>query len=180
VAQTCTPWPLLVRQSATANPYQATTKHTGCRRTHTHEHQSLWREALGSELGTLLATKGGPARQRAGRRNGGGAIQRPFGNGRRLFVKKPHQTPPRQLQAALQQVPRTTPRPLARHAFDDLYGQDSVVGSDGFDGLNDEGDSDFFDYSAGGLPPPPFPRGWCSEVLLRLAVYNPLHNNKKA
>jgi hypothetical protein len=27
----------------------------------------------------------------------------------------------------------TTPRPLARHAFDDLHGQDSVVGSDDFD-----------------------------------------------
>jgi hypothetical protein len=40
----------------------------------------------------------------------------------------------------------TTSRPLARHVFDDLYGQDSVVGSDGFDGLNDGGDSDFFGY----------------------------------
>jgi hypothetical protein len=38
----------------------------------------------------------------------------------------------------------TTPRPFARHAFDDLYDQDSVVGSDGIDGLNDEGDSDCF------------------------------------
>jgi hypothetical protein len=28
--------------------------------------------------------------------------------------------------------------------FDDLHGQHSVVGSDGFDGLNDEGDSDYF------------------------------------
>jgi hypothetical protein len=27
----------------------------------------------------------------------------------------------------------TTPRPLARHAFDDLCGQDPVVGSDDFD-----------------------------------------------
>jgi hypothetical protein len=40
----------------------------------------------------------------------------------------------------------TTPRPLARHVFDDLYGQDPVVGSDGPDGLNDEGDSDYFGY----------------------------------
>jgi hypothetical protein len=40
----------------------------------------------------------------------------------------------------------TTPCPLARHVFDDLYGQDPVVGSDGLDGLNDEGDSDYFDY----------------------------------
>jgi hypothetical protein len=29
---------------------------------------------------------------------------------------------------------------------DDLCGQDSVVGSDGFDGLNDEGVSDYFGY----------------------------------
>jgi hypothetical protein len=28
----------------------------------------------------------------------------------------------------------------------DMYGQYSVVGSDGFDGLNDGGDSDFFGY----------------------------------
>jgi hypothetical protein len=36
--------------------------------------------------------------------------------------------------------------PLARHAFDDLYDQDSVVGSDGFDGMSDEGDSDCLGY----------------------------------
>jgi hypothetical protein len=41
----------------------------------------------------------------------------------------------------------TTPRPPARHApFEGLYGQDSVVGSGGFDGMNDEGDSDCFGY----------------------------------
>jgi hypothetical protein len=40
----------------------------------------------------------------------------------------------------------TTPRPLAHHAFDDLHDQDSVVGSDGFDGTNDEGGSDCLDY----------------------------------
>jgi hypothetical protein len=40
----------------------------------------------------------------------------------------------------------TTPRPLAHHALGDLYDQDSVVGSDGFDGMNDEGDSDCLDY----------------------------------
>jgi hypothetical protein len=34
----------------------------------------------------------------------------------------------------------------ATPCFDDLCGQDSVVGSDGFDGLNGEGDSDYFDY----------------------------------
>jgi hypothetical protein len=27
-----------------------------------------------------------------------------------------------------------------------LYDQDSVVGSDSFDGMNDEGDSDYLDY----------------------------------
>jgi hypothetical protein len=37
-----------------------TTKHTGCSRTHTHEHRGLWRKALGSQLGTVLGTKGGP------------------------------------------------------------------------------------------------------------------------
>jgi hypothetical protein len=41
------------------------------------------------------------------------------------------------------------------HAFDDLYGQNSVVGSDGFDGLNDEGDSDYFDYQPPLITPPP-------------------------
>jgi hypothetical protein len=40
----------------------------------------------------------------------------------------------------------TTPRPLVHHALGDLYDQDSVVGSDGFDGMNDEGDSDGFGY----------------------------------
>jgi hypothetical protein len=40
----------------------------------------------------------------------------------------------------------TTSRPLAcAHVFDDLYDQDSVVGSDaGFGGFNDEGESDYF------------------------------------
>ena len=40
----------------------------------------------------------------------------------------------------------TTPRPLARHAFEDLHDQDPVVGSGGFDGMNDEGDSDGLGY----------------------------------
>jgi hypothetical protein len=35
----------------------------------------------------------------------------------------------------------TTPRPPARHALEDLFDQDSVVGSGGFDS-----DSDGFDY----------------------------------
>jgi hypothetical protein len=39
----------------------------------------------------------------------------------------------------------TTPRPLACHALDDLYGQDSVRSSDGFDGMYNEGDSDGLD-----------------------------------
>jgi hypothetical protein len=36
----------------------------------------------------------------------------------------------------------TTPRPPACHALDDLYGQDSVRSSDGFDGMYGEGGSD--------------------------------------
>jgi hypothetical protein len=48
-------------------------------------------------------------------------------------------------QLAPQQLP-TTPRPRARHALEGLYDQDSVVGSGGFDGMYDEGDSDGFDY----------------------------------
>jgi hypothetical protein len=40
----------------------------------------------------------------------------------------------------------TTPRPLAHHALDDLYGQYSVRSSDGFDGMYNEGDSDGLDY----------------------------------
>ena len=41
-----------------------TTKHTGCSRTHTHEHRGggLWRESdLGSQLATVLGRKGGRA-----------------------------------------------------------------------------------------------------------------------
>jgi hypothetical protein len=34
----------------------------------------------------------------------------------------------------------------ACHALDDLYGQDSVRSSDGFDGMYNEGDSDGLDY----------------------------------
>jgi hypothetical protein len=37
---------------------------------------------------------------------------------------------------------------VRRHALDDLYDQDPVVGSGGFDGLNDEGLA--FGRSAGG------------------------------
>ena len=46
--------------------------------------------------------------------------------------RAPLQTLPRQLQAALQHLPHRA-RPLARHAFDDLHGQDPVVGSENFD-----------------------------------------------
>jgi hypothetical protein len=49
----------------------------------------------------------------------------------------------------------TTPRHLACHAPDDLYGQDSVRSSDGFDGMHDEGDSD----GIGCCYPPPPSRG---------------------
>ena len=45
-----------------------------------------------------------------------------------------------------------------------------VVGSDGFDGLNDEGDSDYFGYKAGGGLRP-------SCTLLHT---NPLHNKPAA
>jgi hypothetical protein len=44
-----------------------TTKHTGCSRTHTHEHQSQWRKALGSQLGTALEGKSGPVQLQRGR-----------------------------------------------------------------------------------------------------------------
>jgi hypothetical protein len=40
----------------------------------------------------------------------------------------------------------TTPRPLACHALDGLYGQDSVRSSGGFDGMYNEGDSDGHGY----------------------------------
>jgi hypothetical protein len=59
--------------------------------------------------------------------------------------RSPHTTTPSP-QAKIYSTAATTPRPLARHVFDGLYGQDPVVGSDGFDGLNGEGDSDYFDY----------------------------------
>jgi hypothetical protein len=51
-----------------------TTKHTGCSRTHTHEHRCLWREAalLDSQLGTVLGKKAEPV----GGCNGGGGIAR--------------------------------------------------------------------------------------------------------
>jgi hypothetical protein len=39
------------------------------------------------------------------------------------------------------------------HVFGGLCGQDPVVGSGGFDGLNDEGGSDYFGYY------PPLPTG---------------------
>jgi hypothetical protein len=38
------------------------------------------------------------------------------------------------------------PQFFATPSFDDLYDQDSVVGSDGLDGMNDEGKSDCLDY----------------------------------
>jgi hypothetical protein len=62
----------------------------------------------------------------------------------------------------------TTPRPPGCHALGDLYGQDSVRSSDGFDGMyNDR--RRFLPMASIAIspPPPPFPRGWCSEVLLR-------------
>jgi hypothetical protein len=41
--------------------HHGTTKHTGCSRTHTHEHRSLWREALDNQLGTVLGRQEGRA-----------------------------------------------------------------------------------------------------------------------
>jgi hypothetical protein len=49
-----------------------------------------------------------------------------------------NRTPARRSTAA------TTPRPPARHALEDLFDQDSVVGSGGFGSSNDEGDSNYF------------------------------------
>jgi hypothetical protein len=64
VAQTWTAWPLLARRGATANPHQATTKHTGWSRTSAHKHQSPWRGALGAS-GKALRHNLSRFRQRA-------------------------------------------------------------------------------------------------------------------
>jgi hypothetical protein len=42
-----------------------TTKHTGCSRTHTHEHQGQWprRKAMGGQPGTALGANGGAAQR---------------------------------------------------------------------------------------------------------------------
>jgi hypothetical protein len=61
-----------------------------------------------------------------------------------LHQPRPSPDPPSSVTSC--STAATTPRPLARHAFDDLYDQDPVVGSDGFDGMNGEGDSDCLDY----------------------------------
>ena len=61
-----------------------------------------------------------------------------------LHQPRPSPDPPSSVTSC--STTATTPRPLARHVFDDLCSQDSVVGSGGFDGVNDEGDSDYFDY----------------------------------
>jgi hypothetical protein len=88
-----------------------TTKHTGCSRTHTHEHRGLWREGdLGSQLATVLGRKAGPAGGCGG--GGGTPRRRPRGTGRsptqspkKCINRAPLQALPRQLQAALQQLP---------------------------------------------------------------------------
>jgi hypothetical protein len=43
-------------------------------------------------------------------------------------------------------TPAITPRPLAGIIFDDLYDQDPVIGSNGFDGFYDERESECLDF----------------------------------
>jgi hypothetical protein len=51
------------------------------------------------------------------------------------------------LAARLRKSPKNaTHKKCSIHALGDLHDQDSVVGSDGFDGMNDEGDSDCLGY----------------------------------
>jgi hypothetical protein len=69
-------------------------------------------------------------------------------------------------------ITATTPRHLACHALDDLYGQDSVRSSDGFDGMYNEGDSDGLDYYQP-PPPPPSLGGGALGFSCALAVYKP-------
>jgi hypothetical protein len=92
-------------------------------------------------------------------------------NGLTKKKRAPLQTPLRQLQGALQQLPhrvllRATPSktcstkiPWSAQAASTAVRMESII-------------------RRGGLPPPPFPRGWCSGVLLRPCYKNPLHNNK--
>jgi hypothetical protein len=66
-----------------------------------------------------------------------------------LHQPRPSPDPPTSVTSC--STPATTPRPPAGSVFDDLYGQDSVFGSDGSDGF--DGESERFIYG-----PPFFPR----------------------
>jgi hypothetical protein len=61
-----------------------------------------------------------------------------------LHQPRPSPGPPSSVTSS--STAATTPRPPARHALDDLCDQDSVGGSDGFDGMCDEGGSDGLGY----------------------------------
>jgi hypothetical protein len=56
-------------------------------------------------------------------------------------------------------TPATTPRPPAGTIFDGLYDQDSVIGSDGFDGFYDECESGCCSDRRGAPPSSPLPSG---------------------
>jgi hypothetical protein len=76
-----------------------------------------------------------------------------------LHQPRPSPDPPSSVTSCF--TAATTPRP----SLGDLYDQDPVVGSDGFDGTNDEGDSDCLGYY-----PPPLPSGVMPWGSLALAV----------
>jgi hypothetical protein len=65
---------------------------------------------------------------------------------KKFGLHQPHPSPDSPSSVTSCSTTATTPRPLVHHAFDDLHDQDSVVGSGGFDGMNDEGDSDGLGY----------------------------------
>jgi hypothetical protein len=55
---------------------------------------------------------------------------------------------PKKQKASRSSTAATTPRPPARHALEDLFDQDPVVGSGGFELRDFESDSDGIDYFA--------------------------------
>jgi hypothetical protein len=90
--------------------------------------------------------------------------------------RAPLQAFPRQLPAALQQLPhrvllRATPSTTctAKIPWSGLRRHRRPERRRRFELLR----------LLGGEPPPPFPRGWCSGILLRLAVYKPPPHKKK-
>jgi hypothetical protein len=72
---------------------------------------------------------------------------------KKFGLHQPRRSPDPPSSVTSSSTTATTPRPLVRYALDDLRDHDSVVGSDGFDGMNAEGDSDCLDYEP--RPPPP-------------------------